>query len=77
MADDVKNLTSIQAETKETNQSCGEIEKVDAETSQIHLAHQFARWGKYEKFSRDSEFKKRCEVRRQMLIDLMMHCGSR
>lgn len=50
---------------------------VDAECAQLHLAREFIRWGKYAKFSKDPEFKKRCEARRFMLTSMMGKVGGR
>lgn len=50
---------------------------VDTECAQLHLAREFIRWGKYAKFSKDPEFKKRCEARRFMLTSMMGKVGGR
>ena len=42
---------------------------VDAEID--HLTRQFLRWGKYKTFSKDPEFRKRCEYQRTLLIQQM------
>ena len=44
---------------------------IDHEARQLHLAREFIRWGKYAKFSKDPEFKKRCEQRRLALAKMM------
>lgn len=48
---------------------------IDAETAQLHLAREFARWGKYAKFSKDPKFKERCRNARLMLCKMMGRVG--
>lgn len=47
---------------------------IDETTRQMHLAHEFCRWGKYAKFSRDPEFKRRY-AQSQLQISLLMGHG--
>ena len=44
---------------------------IDNETAQMHLARQFIKYGKWAKFSKDPEFKKRCEKWRLMVAGMM------
>jgi hypothetical protein len=44
---------------------------IDTECSQMHLARQFIKYGKWAKFSKDPEFKKRCEKWRLMVAGMM------
>ena len=44
---------------------------IDNETSQMHLARQFVKYGKWAKFSKDPEFKKRCEIWRRQVVEMM------
>jgi len=44
---------------------------IDNETAQMHLARQFIKYGKWSKFSKDPEFKKRCEKWRSMVAGMM------
>ena len=48
---------------------------LDAECCQMHLARQFIKYGKWEKFSKDPEFKKRCEKWRGMVSSMMGRAG--
>ena len=45
--------------------------EIGEEATQIHLANQFARYGKWKGFSKDPEFIKRCEYQRGLLIKQM------
>lgn len=44
---------------------------IDVECKQMHLARQFIKYGKWAKFSKDPEFKKRCEKWRLMTAQMM------
>jgi len=44
---------------------------IDNESAQMHLARQFIKYGKWAKFSKDPEFKKRCEHWRMMVAGMM------
>ena len=44
---------------------------IDNETAQMHLARQFIKYGKWAKFSKDPEFKRRCEKWRLMVAGMM------
>ena len=46
---------------------------IDEETRQMHLAREFCRWGKYAKFSKDPEFKRRYAARQMQIAKLMGH----
>lgn len=46
--------------------------EIGEEATQMHLARQFCRWGKYAKFSKDPEFKKRCEARKMYIATKLM-----
>lgn len=46
--------------------------EIGEEATQLHLARQFCRWGKYENFSKDPEFIKRCEARKQYIATRLM-----
>lgn len=48
--------------------------EIGEEATQMHLARQFCRWGKYANFSKDPEFKKRCEARKMYIATKLM-CG--
>ena len=48
---------------------------IDPECRQMHLARQFIRWGKYAKFSKDPQFKKRCEFARAQIAQMMGRVG--
>ena len=50
---------------------------IDKEAAQMHLAREFIRWGKYAKFSKDPEFKKRCYQERLKLATMMGRTGGR
>jgi hypothetical protein len=41
----------------------------------MHLARQFIKYGKWAKFSKDPEFKKRCEKWRMMTAEMMGRAG--
>lgn len=49
-------------------------QEICEEATQMHLARQFCRWGKYAKFSKDPEFIKRCEARKMYIATKLM-CG--
>ena len=66
------NIPGMDEEIAKAEQSA-----IDSECAQLHLAHEFIRWGKYAKFSKDPEFKKRCEARRFMLTSMMGKVGGR
>lgn len=44
---------------------------IDNECAQMHLARQFIKYGKWAKFSKDPEFKKRCERWRMQVASMM------
>jgi hypothetical protein len=44
---------------------------IDNESAQMHLARQFIKYGKWAKFSKDPEFKKRCERWRMQVAGMM------
>lgn len=46
--------------------------EIGEEATQMHLARQFCRWGKYAKFSKDPEFIKRCEARKMFIATKLM-----
>ena len=48
---------------------------IDEETRQMHLARQFVKYGKWAKFSKDPEFKKRCEKWQIMAANFMGRSG--
>lgn len=48
---------------------------IDTECRQMHLAKQFIKYGKWAKFSKDPEFKKRCETWRMMVAGMMGRAG--
>ena len=48
-----------------------EQSNIDEETRQMHLARQFCKYGKWAKFSKDPEFKKRCEKWQMMAAQMM------
>ena len=48
---------------------------LDVECCQMHLARQFIKYGKWEKFSKDPEFKKRCEQWKVMVAGMMGRVG--
>lgn len=48
---------------------------LDPECCQMHLARQFIKYGKWAKFSKDPEFKKRCEKWRTMAAEMMGRAG--
>lgn len=50
-------------------------EEIGEEATQMHLARQFCRWGKYANFSKDPEFIKRCEARKMYIATKLM-CGK-
>lgn len=52
-----------------------EQKNIDVEASQMHLAREFIRWGKYSKFSKDPEFKKRCYQERLKIATMMGRVG--
>ena len=45
--------------------------EIGEEATQMHLARQYVRYGKYAKFSKDPEFIKRCNLWREQTIKLM------
>lgn len=49
---------------------------LDNTCCQMHLARQFVKYGKWAKFSKDPEFKKRC-VKWQMMVSEMMGRAAR
>ena len=48
---------------------------LDAECCQMHLARQFCKYGKWAKFSKDPEFKKRCEKWKMQVANMMGRAG--
>ena len=48
---------------------------LDVECCQMHLARQFVKYGKWAKFSKDPEFKKRCDKWRVMVAGMMGRAG--
>jgi len=44
---------------------------LDNTCCQMHLARQFVKYGKWAKFSKDPEFKKRCEKWQMMVAGMM------
>lgn len=48
---------------------------LDEETRQMHLAREFIRYGKYAKFSKDPEFKKRMMAQQMKCAKLMGGMG--
>ena len=48
---------------------------IDVECRQMHLARQFVKYGKWAKFSKDPEFKKRCEKWQIMAASFMGRSG--
>lgn len=60
------NLVGMDAELAKAEQK-----NIDEETRQMHLAREFCRWGKYAKFSKDPEFKRRYVARQMKIADLM------
>lgn len=48
---------------------------LDPECCQMHLARQFIKYGKWAKFSKDPEFKKRCENWKVMVAGMMGRAG--
>lgn len=48
---------------------------IDPESCQMHLARQFIKYGKWAKFSKDPEFKKRCEAWRTQVTEMMGRAG--
>lgn len=55
----------------ENAERLSQLEEIDETTRQMHLVRVFCRWGKYANFSKDPEFKKRCEDRRVLLTKMM------
>ena len=45
--------------------------EIGEEATQMHLAKWFARYGKWKGFSKDPEFKKRCDKWREQAIYMM------
>ena len=45
---------------------------IDTECRQMHLARQFIKYGKWEKFSKDPEFQKKCEEARMIIATQLM-----
>jgi len=62
------NLEEIGETSTPADQGC-----IDEETRQMHLAREFCRWGKYAKFSKDPEFKRRCAASQIAIANLMGH----
>lgn len=50
-------------------------QEIGEDATQMHLARQFVRWGKYANFSKDPEFIKRCEARKMFIATKLM-CGK-
>lgn len=48
---------------------------IDIVASQMHLARNFSRWGKYSQFSKDPKFKERCRLTRISLCKMMANVG--
>lgn len=48
---------------------------IETETSQMHLARQFIKYGKWAKFSKDPVFIKRCDKWRTMVVGMMGRVG--
>lgn len=46
--------------------------EIGEDATQMHLAREFCRWGKYAKFSKDPEFIKRCEAQRMYIATKLM-----
>ena len=46
--------------------------EIGEEATQMHLAREFCRWSKYAKFSKDPEFKKRCEAQKMFIATKLM-----
>ena len=45
--------------------------EIGEEATQMHLARQYMKYGKWAKFSKDPEFIKRCNAWRKQTIELM------
>ena len=45
--------------------------EIGEEATQMHLARQYVKYGKWAKFSKDPEFIKRCNLWREQTIKLM------
>ena len=45
--------------------------EIGEEATQMHLAHQYVKYGKWAKFSKDPEFIKRCNMWREQTIKMM------
>lgn len=52
-----------------------EQSNIDEETRQMHLARQFCKYGKWAKFSKDPEFKKRCAKWQAEVAQMMGRSG--
>ncbi len=65
--DELPGMSEVMARAE----SLSKAAEIDETTRQMHLVHMFCRWGKYANFSKDPEFKKRCEARRVLLTKLM------
>lgn len=50
---------------------------IDRETTQMHLARWFVRYSKYQKFSKDPKFIKRCEDAKMVIATQLMAGKSR
>lgn len=46
--------------------------EIGEEATQMHLCRWFARYGKYQKFSKDPKFQKRCEEARMVIATQLM-----
>ena len=64
----------IQENIPELDREMARIQRheIGEEPTQMHLARQFCRWGKYANFSKDPEFKKRCEARKMYIATGLM-----
>ena len=67
----------IQMNIPELEKEMGRLQRqqIGEEATQTHLMRQFIRYGKYQKFSKDPEFIKRCENAKMIIATKLMSGG--
>jgi len=67
----------IQMNIPELEKEMGRLQRqqIGEEATQMHLARQFVKYGKWAKFSKDPEFKKRCARWQMMVASKMGRAG--
>lgn len=62
-----ENLPNMDAELSKVQRR-----EIGEETTQMHLAKWFVRYGKYQKFSKDPKFIQRCEEAKRIIATQLM-----